>query len=203
MIDLYIWRTPNGYKPLIFVEEAGVEYKLHAVNIGQDEQYEPDFLKISPNNKIPALVDGNMNIFESGAILLYLAEKTGQFMPKNKADYYNVMQWLMWQVGGLGPMMGQAGHFKNAAPEDIPYAQKRYFDETHRLLGVLEKQLEQNEYIAGRYSIADMAIYPWVFAANGDYLGIDLSQYKKTKDWMERISKRSAVIKSYEIGVKL
>ncbi len=203
MIDLYIWRTPNGYKPLIFAEEAGLEYTLHAINIGKNEQFAPDFLKISPNNKIPALVDGDMRIFESGAILLYLAQKTGQFMPQDKKSHYNVMQWLMWQIGGLGPMMGQAGHFKNAASEDVPYAKKRYMDETHRLLGVLEKQLADNEYVAGEYSIADMAIYPWIYAASGSYLNIDMSAYKKVEAWMNTISARPAIIKSYEIGTEL
>lgn len=203
MIDLYIWRTPNGYKPLIFVEEAGLDYKLHAVNIGKNEQFAPDFLKISPNNKIPALVDGSQSIFESGAILMYLAQKTGLFMPVDRARYYNVLQWLMWQVGGLGPMMGQAGHFKNAAPEKIPYAQNRYLEESKRLLGVLDKQLQNSSYVADEYSIADMAIYPWVFAAAGNYIGIDLSHYKNVEIWANLIGQRPAVQKAYEIGALL
>ena len=199
MIDLYVWRTPNGYKPLIFVEEAGLEYKVHPVNIGKNEQFEPEFLKISPNNKIPALVDGEQSVFESGAILMYLADKTGKFMPKNGADYYNVLQWLMWQVGGLGPMMGQAGHFLNFAPEDVPYAKNRYVQETHRLVGVLDKQLKDSEYVAGEYSIADMAIYPWVLTASGKYLGLDLNQYQNVQKWFNNLSSREAIKRAYEV----
>lgn len=200
MIDLYFWTTPNGYKPLIFLEEAEMEYNAFPVNIGKGEQFDADFLKISPNNKIPGLVDDNLSIFESGAILMYLAEKSGKFMPKNGPEYYNILQWLMWQVGGLGPMMGQAGHFRNAATDDVPYAKTRYMDETHRLLGVLDKQLDDNDFIAGDYSIADMACFPWVVAASGDYLGVDLSEYPNVVKWSERISKRPAVVKAYEIG---
>ena len=204
MIDLYTWPTPNGYKPLIFLEEAGLEYKLHSINIGNDEQFAPDFLKISPNNKIPALVDGDLSLFESGAMLMYLARKTKQFIPpEGSADYYNVLQWLMWQVGGLGPMMGQAGHFRNFAPEDVPYGKKRYLDETHRLFGVLNRQLEGNKFIASDYSIADMMIYPWIYAGSGNYLGIDLSKYPNVSRWLDNITKRPAVKKAYEIGPKL
>ncbi|MFC3120045.1 glutathione S-transferase family protein [Agaribacter flavus] len=203
MIDLYLWRTPNGYKPLIFAEEAAIEYRLHPVNISKGQQFEPAFLEISPNNKIPALVDGSLSIFESGAILLYLAQKYQRFMPSETSAYYEVMQWLMWQIGGLGPMMGQAGHFKNAAPSDVPYAKERYFNESHRLLSVLEKQLTQREFIAEEYSIADIAIFPWVYAANGSYLDIDLGRYPNTKAWMDAIAARPAVIKSYEIGAGL
>jgi GST-like protein len=198
MIDLYLWRTPNGLKPLIFAEEAEINYQLHAVNIGQQEQFEPDFLKISPNNKIPAMVDGETSVFESGAILLYLSQKFNCFMPKDIAEYYNVMQWLMWQIGGLGPMMGQAGHFKNAAPENVPYASQRYFQETHRLLSVMEKQLSKGAFVAGDYSIADMAIYPWIYAASGDYLGLELTKFPSIKQWMDTISNRPAVIRAYE-----
>lgn len=200
MIDLYFWTTPNGYKPLIFMEEAGMEYNAFPVNIGKGEQFAADFLKISPNNKIPALVDDKHSIFESGAILMYLAEKSGKFMPNKGPEYYNALQWLMWQIGGLGPMMGQAGHFRNAATEEVPYAKTRYMDETHRLLGVLDKQLEHREFITGDYSIADIACYPWVFAASGSYLGIDLSEYANVMHWSEGISKRPAVMKVYEKG---
>lgn len=203
MIDLYLWRTPNGYKPLIFVEEANVDYQLHPVDIGKGEQFQPAFLDISPNNKIPALVDNHISIFESGAILLYLAKKTEQFMPSDTSEHYNVMQWLMWQIGGLGPMMGQNGHFTNAAPEPIPYALERFHGETHRLLGVLEKQLQKTEFVAGNYSIADMAIFPWIKAGSGNYLNIDLSVYPATEKWMNRIAKRPAVIKAYSIGAEL
>ncbi len=200
MIDLYFWTTPNGYKPLIFLEEAKMEYNAFPVNIGKGEQFAADFLEISPNNKIPALVDGKHRIFESGAILMYLAEKSGLYMPKSKIQYYQVLQWLMWQIGGLGPMMGQAGHFRNAASEEVPYAKSRYMNETHRLLGVLDKQLEKDDFIAGEYSIADIACYPWIFAASQDYLGIDMSQYPNINTWSQRIGNRPAVIKAYEIG---
>lgn len=203
MIDLYLWRTPNGYKPLIFAEEAGIDYRLHPVNIGNNEQFDPEFLKISPNNKIPALVDGQFSVFESGAMLLYLAEKYGQFMPSDKQAYYQVLQWLMWQVGGLGPMMGQAGHFKNTAPEDVPYAKERYFTEAHRLLSVLEKQLTDSDFVAMDYSIADMAIFPWVYAAKGAYLDMDIGRYPNVDQWIERIESRPAVKRSYAIGAGL
>lgn len=203
MIELYTWRTPNGYKPLIFAEEAGIEYKIKSVNIGNKEQFAPAFLDISPNNKIPAMVDGELSLFESGAILLYLSQKFGQYMPEETTQYFSVMQWLMWQIGGLGPMMGQAGHFKNAAPQDNFYAKERYYQETHRLLGVLEKQLAQSEYISGTYSIADMAIYPWIKAAAGNYLDIDLTGFPNTSRWVGNISARPAVIKSYKIGASL
>lgn len=167
MIDLYTWTTPNGRKVSIMLEETGLEYTTHAVDISNGKQFESDFLKISPNNRIPAIVDQNgvdgpVSVFESGAILIYLAEKTGQFLPTSGAARAKALEWLMWQMGGIGPMMGQASHFANSAPEQIPYAIDRYISESARLIGILDKQLADNAFVAGDYSIADMAIYPWV-----------------------------------------
>ncbi len=198
MLDLYFWPTPNGYKPLIFLEETGLDYHIKPVNIMAGDQFQPEFLKISPNNRMPALVDGNKSLFESGAILLYLAEKTHQFLPKEETARYEVVQWLMWQMGGLGPMMGQANHFIKYADLDIPYAKNRYFKETERLLGVLDKQLNDKNYIVGEYSIADMAAYPWVLEAEG--LSVDLLKFPNVSTWMTRMGDRPAVKRSYAIG---
>lgn len=206
MIDLYFWTTPNGYKPLIFLEEAKLDYTIKPINIFRGEQFEPDFLKIAPNNRIPALVDrapknsqNPISIFESGAILLYLAEKTGLFLAQEPRDRYDAVQWLMWQMGGLGPMAGQANHFARYAPEDIPYGKKRYLDETKRLLGVMETRLTDREYLAASYSIADMASYPWVKVA--PLLNIDLTQeFPMVAAWVTRIADRPAVRHAYEIG---
>lgn len=167
MIDFYTWTTPNGRKVSVMLEEAGLDYTTHRVDISNDEQFKPEFLKISPNNRIPAIVDqkgegGPVSVFESGAILIYLAEKSGKFLPASGAARAKVLEWLMWQMGGIGPMMGQASHFANSAPEPIPYAIDRYISESARLIGILDKQLADNEFVAGDYSIADMAIYPWV-----------------------------------------
>ena len=208
MIDLYFWATPNGYKPLIFLEEAELEYELKLVNIMKGEQFDPDFLAIAPNNRMPAIVDHNssegstpISVFESGAILLYLTEKTGKFMPTSLAGRYDAMQWLMWQMGGLGPMAGQANHFVTYAPEDVPYGKKRYVNETKRLMGVLDKRLADREFVAESYSVADMAIYPW--AKGVDSVGIDWqNQFSNVADWAKRIAERPAVQKSYEIGDK-
>lgn len=197
MIDLYFWPTPNGYKPLIMLEECQLEYNIRPVNIMAGDQFNPDFLKIAPNNRMPAIVDGSTSLFESGAILIYLAEKTGKFLPKGKAKHQTI-QWLMWQMGGLGPMMGQANHFIKFASEEIPYGKKRYFEETKRLLGVLEKQLEGQEFIIGEYTIADIACYPWVLGAES--LRINRQDYPNVYGWIDRISKREAVIKSYQVG---
>lgn len=170
MIDLYTWSTPNGRKISIMLEECGLAYNVHPINIGKNEQFAPAFLQISPNNKIPALVDSEgpegkpFSIFESGAILIYLAEKVGRFMPTRPQERYAVLQWLMFQMGGLGPMLGQAHHFRRAAPEQIPYAIKRYTDEAARLYGVLDRRLAGNVFVAGEYSIADIAIFPWIAA---------------------------------------
>ncbi len=169
MIELYYWPTPNGHKITIFLEETGLDYQIIPVNIGTGEQFNPDFLKISPNNRMPAIIDRNppdggepISVFESGAILLYLAEKTGQFLSSDLRQRKSVLEWLFWQVGGLGPMAGQNHHFNQYAPEKIAYAIERYVKETNRLYGVLNRQLEGKEYLTGEYSIADMACYPWI-----------------------------------------
>ncbi|MFK8185325.1 MAG: glutathione S-transferase N-terminal domain-containing protein [Phormidesmis sp.] len=202
MIDLYYWTTPNGHKITIFLEEAGLPYKIHPINIGKGEQFEPAFLKVSPNNRIPAIVDheaDGLSIFESGAILQYLAEKVGAFLPVNDpVSRFQVLQWLNWQMGGLGPMLGQNHHFSRYAPEKIPYAIERYVKETARLYGVLDRQLEGREYIAGAYSIADMACYPWIvpYAAQGQ----DLNDFGNVKGWFERMQARPAVQKAYAVA---
>lgn len=200
MIDLYFWTTPNGYKPLILLEEAGFDYAVRPVNIGTGEQFEPDFLRISPNNRIPAIVDydvadGPVSLFESGAILQYLAEKAGKFLPGIGAERAEVLQWLHWQMGGVGPMFGQYHHFVDFADMDIPYAKNRYTSEVERLLGVLDRQLAGNEFVAGDYSIADMAIYPWV---RGDLERFD--GLKNARRWASTIAHRPATIRAYEIG---
>lgn len=202
MIDLYYWTTPNGHKISLFLEEAGLAYTIHPVNISKNEQFEPSFLKIAPNNRIPAIVDHqpadggeSLSLFESGAILLYLAEKTGQFLPKDLRGRQVALQWLFWQMGGLGPMAGQNHHFKRLA-EKIPYALKRYTDETARLYGVLNKQLEGRQFVAGdEYSIADMAIYPWT--VSHDLQGQNLDDFPALKAWFERIKARPATQRAY------
>jgi GST-like protein len=202
MIDLYYAPTPNGQKMALFVEEAGLEYKLIPVNIGKGDQFKPEYLLISPNNKIPAMVDHDpkdggapIPIFESGAMLLYLAEKIGRFIPADLRGRVEVLKWLFWQMGGLGPMAGQNGHFNTHAPEKIPYAMTRYINETHRLYGVLNKQLEGREFIAGDYSIADMASYPWIVPYKSH--GQDLEEFPALKRWFDAIAKRPATIKAY------
>lgn len=206
MIDLYFWATPNGYKPLIFLEEAELDYTLKPINIMRGEQFDPAFLAIAPNNRIPALVDHNPNgsqtplaVFESGAILLYLAEKTGQFLPTTLTERYDVVQWLMWQMGGLGPMAGQANHFVRYAPEDIPYGKQRYLNETKRLLGVLEKRLSDRDYLAASYSIADIAAYPWVKVAHSLDINLE-TEFPQVAAWVGRIAERSAVQHAYSVG---
>ena len=207
MIDLYYWTTPNGHKITIFLEEAGLEYNLHPVNIGKGEQFEPDFLKISPNNRIPALVDsdspegGEQAIFESGAILLYLAEKTGQFGGTSASEKYNVLQWLMWQMGGLGPMLGQNHHFSTYAPEKIPYAINRYQKEAERLYAVLDKQLAGRDFITGAYSIADMACYPWIVPYERQ--GITIEEFPNLQRWFLSIKARPAVERAYALVDKI
>lgn len=204
MIDLYYWTTPNGHKITIFLEEADVAYTIHPINIGQGDQFAPDFLKISPNNRIPAIVDDepasgeSISVFESGAILQYLADKTGQFLPTALHVRVEVLQWLNWQMGGLGPMLGQNHHFTKYAPEKIPYAIERYVKETARLYGVLNKQLEGRDYIAGDYSIADMACYPWIVPHEGQ--GQDLNDFPNVKRWFETIKARPAVVTAYEMA---
>jgi GSH-dependent disulfide-bond oxidoreductase len=205
MIDLYYWTTPNGHKVTIFLEEAGVEYKIVPVNISKGDQFKPEFLEISPNNRMPAIVDHApagggepIAVFESGAILLYLAEKTGQFIAADLRGRVEVLQWLMWQMGGLGPMLGQNHHFNLYAPEKIPYAIDRYVNETARLYQVLDNRLEDREYVAGPYSIADMACYPWIVPWKRQQQ--DIEKFPHLKRWFEAIRGRPAVVKAYEIS---
>jgi GST-like protein len=205
MIELYYWTTPNGHKVTIFLEEAGVPYKLVPVNISKGEQFAPDFLRISPNNRMPAKVDPEpaepgppVSVFESGAILLYLAEKTGRFLPHALRGRYEVLQWLFWQMGGLGPMAGQNHHFSQYAPEKLPYAIERYVKETSRLYAVLDKRLADREFIAGAYSIADMASYPWVVPYERQ--GQRLEDFPNLKRWFDTIKARPAVVKAYELA---
>lgn len=207
MIDFYTWTTPNGRKISVMLEECGLEYTTHAVNLQKEEQFKPEFLTIAPNNKIPAIVDhdapgGPVSIFESGAILLHLAEKSGKFLPASGPERAKVLEWLFWQMGGIGPIMGQAGHFTTQAPEQVPYAIDRFISESARLIKVLDTQLSKTEFMAGEYSIADMATYPWVI------LGFDL--IKSTKPdvigegenvarWIKMIGERPAVIKGMAV----
>ncbi len=208
MIDLYFWTTPNGYKPLLFLEEAGLPHRMVPVDIGKGEQFDPDFLKIAPNNRIPAIVDhapgegsAPISIFESGAILLYLAEKTGAFLPKDLAGRNQTLQWLFWQMAGLGPMAGQNHHFAAYAPERIPYAIDRYVKETERLYGVMDRRLTNREFIAGDYSIADMASYPWVVPHRRQR--IELDRFPNVKRWFETIAARPATIRAYAKGAAI
>ncbi len=208
MIDVYSWATPNGHKVHIILEECGLrlnrDWRAIPVNIGQGDQFAPAFLKISPNNKIPALVDPDgpdgkpISLFESGAILVYLAGKTGKFLPKSDRDKYEVLQWLMFQMGGLGPMLGQNHHFRIYAPEKIDYAIQRYTNETRRLYGVLNKQLKSRRYLAGKhYSIADMAVFPWL--RNWQNQGIDWADYPNLKAWFDMIAARPAVQRAVQV----
>jgi len=205
MIDLYYWGTPNGHKITIALEEMGLSYQILPVNILENDQFQPDFLAISPNNKIPAIVDQDgpdhrsISIFESGAILQYLGRKTGMFYPTDEIKRIQVEQWLMWQMGGLGPMLGQNHHFSRFAPERIPYATERYVNETKRLYGVLDKQLVGQDYVAGEYSIADMAIFPWLLRY--EWQGIDLADYPEVSRYIERMQARPAVQKALAIQV--
>ena len=204
MIDLYYWPTPNGHKISIFLEETATPYRVVPVNIRKGEQFAPEFLKISPNNRMPAIVDTDgpgakpISIFESGAILLYLAEKTGKLMPSETRGRYAVIQWLMFQMGGVGPMFGQAGHFRNAAPEKIPYAIDRYTNETHRLCDVMNKRLSETTYLGGDYSIADIATYPWVVAALRREPA-ELENRSHLKRWVDAIGERPAVKKGMAV----
>jgi GST-like protein len=202
MIDLYTWSTPNGRKVSIMLEECGLEYRAHAVNITKDEQFKPDFLKISPNNRIPAIIDGDngRSLFESGAILLYLAEKTGKFWPQDPDRRWQTVEWLMWQMGGIGPMIGQVHHFVRNNKGKSPYAEERYVKETHRLYGVLDKRLAEHEYVAGVYSIADMAIWPWI--SRFEWHTVDLNQYANVARWYKAIAARPAVARGYDVPVK-
>ncbi len=204
MIDLYYWTTPNGHKITIFLEEAELPYTIHPIDISKGDQFDPAFLKISPNNRIPAIVDDEpssgepISVFESGAILQYLADKTGQFLPTELHPRVEVLQWLNWQMGGLGPMLGQNHHFTRYAPEKIPYAIERYVKETARLYGVLNKQLEGRDYIAGDYSIADMACYPWIVPYEAQSQNLD--DFANIKRWFETMKARPAVKTAYEVA---
>lgn len=195
MIDLYTYTTPNGRKPAILLEELELPYTLHKIDIGKGDQFLPGFKAINPNSKIPAIRDrdNDLAIFESGAILIYLAEKAGKLLPADVAGRAKVMEWLMFQMASVGPMFGQLGHFRNAAPEEIPYGVERYQRETLRLLDVLDGQLEHHPYIAGDYSIADIATFPWVAAAKTPYLGISLAAFPNVDRWMETMQQRPAV----------
>jgi GST-like protein len=198
MIDLYFWMTPNGYKVTIMLEELGWKYNVIPVNIGKGDQFKPDFLKISPNNRMPALVDHDgpggkpISVFESGAMLMYLAEKAGfQFMPQDMRRRYDVIQWLMFQMASVGPMLGQAHHFRRYAPEKIEYAVDRYTNEARRIYGVIDKRAGEAPYLAGEYSIADMATYPWLRTHN--WQGQDLNDFPNLKRWYDSIEARPAV----------
>ena len=203
MIDLYTWGTPNGRKISIMLEEVGLPYNTHQINIGKGEQHTAEFLAVSPNAKIPGIVDSDgaggkpYSMFESGAILIYLAEKTGKFIPTEALARYDVLQWLMFQMGGVGPMFGQNHHFRRAAPEEVPYAVERYAKETARLYGVLDKRLGQVEYLGGEYSIADIATYPWT--ARHEWHKTDLNDFPNVKRWFEVITSRPAVAKGMAV----
>ena len=203
MIDLYTWSTPNGRKVSIMLEELELPYRTHAVDIGKGDQFEAGFVAISPNSKIPAIVDAQgpegkpFSLFESGAILLYLAEKCGRFMPVQPQERYRVMEWLMFQMGGVGPMFGQTHHFLRAAPDPVPYAIERYKKETRRLYGVLNARLATNEHLAGEYSVADIATYPWV--ARFEWHQVELNDFPSVKRWFDMIGARPAVQRGMKV----
>ena len=214
MIDLYYWTTPNGHKITLFLEETGLPYAIHPINISQGDQFQADFLKVSPNNKIPAIVDRQpadggapLSLFESGAILLYLAEKTGRFLAKDLRARQETLQWLFWQMGGLGPMAGQTHHFRQYAPaiiadqRQIAYGVVRYTNETHRLYGVLNKQLEGRDFICGDLSIADFMVWPWIVPWKNQ--GIILDEFPNLRSWFERVGAREAVQKGFKLGAEL
>jgi GST-like protein len=208
MIELYYWTTPNGHKITMFLEETGIPYQIVPVNIGAGEQFKPEFLAIAPNNRIPAMVDREpqgggkpVSLFESGAMLLYLAEKTGRFIPSDIRGRAEVLQWLFWQMAGLGPMAGQNGHFSVYAPEKVPYAIERYQKETNRLYGVLNKRLADREFVAGDYSIADMAAYPWIVPYQTH--GQDLDSFPHLKRWFETIRARPATERAYALAKEI
>jgi GST-like protein len=204
MIEVYSWATPNGHKVHVMLEECALPYRVHAVDIGAGDQFKPEFLAISPNNKIPAIVDPDgpdgkpISLFESGAILLYLAAKTGRFLPADVRGRYEVLQWLMFQMGNLGPMLGQTHHFRLYAPERIPYAIDRYTNEARRLYGVLNRRLGSSRYVGGaEYSIADIAIFPWLRSWKNQ--GIDWNDYPQLKGWFDEIAARPAVQRGVEV----
>jgi GSH-dependent disulfide-bond oxidoreductase len=207
MIDLYYWTTPNGHKITMFLEEAGLDYRIVPVNIGKGEQFQPGFLKLSPNNRMPAIIDDDpaekgppVSVFESGAILQYLGEKTGKFLPKDLRGRFEVMQWLFWQMANLGPVSGHNNHFANYAVDKLPYAIKRFRDETNRLYAVMDKRLAGREYLAGAYSIADMACYPWTVPP--DRYGQNLDDFPNMKRWWTTMQERPGVKRAYEVGTQ-
>jgi GST-like protein len=209
VIDLYFWRTPNGQKIAIALEELGAPYRMIPVNISRGEQFRPEFLAISPNNRIPAIVDREpkgggepISVFESGAILLYLAEKTGRLIPADIRGRYETIQWLMWQMGGVGPMFGQANHFVSYAREQIPYAIERYVKESKRLLGVMNRRLADREFLAGSYSVADIACFPWVLSAFERH-GMGSQEVPDVKRWVETIRARPAVVRGLAVGKQI
>lgn len=202
MIELYYWPTPNGHKITMFLEETGLPYTIKPINIGKGEQFAPDYLKFSPNNRMPAIIDtapadggAPVSVFESGAILIYLGNKTGQFIGRDQRQRIEITEWLMWQMGGLGPMLGQNHHFSGYAPEKIPYAIARYVNETNRLYGVLDRRLAGRDYIADDYSIADMACYPWIVPHERQ--GQKLEDFPNLKAWFERVRARPATVRAY------
>jgi len=203
MIDLYTWTTPNGRKISIMLEELGLPYRVHAINIGKDDQFKPEYIKINPNSKIPSIVDPEgpdgkpIAMMESGAILVYLADKTGKLLAKGGRARYEALQWLMFQMGGVGPMFGQTHHFLRAAKEQVPYAIERYGKETRRLYGVLNDHLKDHAYLAGEYSIADIATYPWV--SRHEWHKVDLNDFAHVKRWFDAISARPAVKKGMDV----
>ena len=199
MIDLYTWTTPNGRKVSIFLEELGIPYESHAIDISKDDQFAPDFLKIAPNNKIPAIVDrdNGLALMESGAILIYLAEKHGRFLPKEGEPRYRVIEWLMWQMGGIGPFLGQVHHFVHYNKGKAPYAEERYSKEARRLYGVLDRRLEGRDFICDDYSIADVATWPWI--SRFEWQEIDLDDFPNVKRWYLDIAARPAVKKGYDV----
>jgi GST-like protein len=208
MIELHYWTTPNGHKITMFLEETGLPYRIVPVNIGKGDQFKPEFLAIAPNNRMPAIIDDEpadggapVSVFESGAILVYLAEKTGQFMPADLRGRVEVMQWLFWQMGGLGPMAGQNHHFGTYAPEKIPYAIDRYVNETNRLYGVLNKRLSDRPFVVGDYSIADMASYPWVVPYERQ--GQNLDDFPHLKRWFNAIAERPATVRAYALAKEI
>lgn len=205
MIELYYWPTPNGWKVSILLEELGLPYEVKPVNIGAGDQFKPDFLRISPNNRMPAIVDtapkdggAPVSVFESGAIMTYLAEREGRFLPTDLRARVEVNQWLFWQIGGLGPMAGQAHHFRQYAPEKVPYGIERYTNEVNRLYGVMDRRLADRDFLAGDYSIADMAAWPW--AVPHERQGQDLNDFPNLKRWFETIGARDAVKKGHAVG---
>jgi len=203
LIELYTWSTPNGRKVSIMLEELGLPYTVHAIDIGKGDQYQPEFVAVSPNSKIPAIVDNEgpegapYSLFESGAILLYLAEKTGRLLPTRTTGRFDVMQWLMFQMGGVGPMFGQTHHFLRAAPEPVPYAIARYNKETRRLYGVLDQRLAGRDWLAADYSVADIATYPWV--ARHDWHKVELADFPNVKRWFDAIGARPAVQRGMKV----